>query len=96
MSVEFTLENVMNIIAQTFFGGNGTLAGLCIMMVCFFIIVVIMGRLRTSPTYAVIPMIPLAIIFGSLGIMDPTVAVLIVIITTIITAAHARNLVEGK
>lgn len=93
---EFTLMNIMGVISQTFFGGNGTLCGLCIMMACFFAAVVILSRIHAPPTYSVVPMIPLAIIFGSMGIMDPTVAVLVVIITTVVVAAYMRSTVEGR
>lgn len=93
---DFNITNIMNIISQTLFGGNNTLAGLCMMMACFFVGVVIISKIGAPPTYALVPMIPLAIIFGTMGIMDPTVAVLIVIVTSVVMAAYARHVVEGK
>lgn len=83
-------------IAQVAFGGDLNLAGLAIMVVCFFICVMIMAAVRAPVTYAIVPMIPIAIIFTAMGILNSSMGFLIIIVTALVTALALRNIVTNE
>lgn len=93
--VAITFANIINIIAQTFFDGSTTLAGLAIMLAAFFLMLVILANVKAPPIYSLVPMIVLAIIFAAYGVMDTTVSFLIIILSAIMTAVVARKTVGG-
>lgn len=95
MGVDFTIQNIMSILANTFFQGNMDIAGLSIMLVTFFIMVVILANVKAPPLYAVVPMIPLAVMFTALGIMDATLSFFVIIVTAVVIAVMARSIAEG-
>ena len=92
MAVDFTFNNIVQIIAQEFLGGNTTIAGLCIMLVVSFIMMAILANLRAPVVYSLAPMIILAIAFAGLGIMDTTVSFLVIILCAVVIAAQARRI----
>lgn len=94
--VDFTLEGIIGIIAQTFCGGSMTLAGLLVMLAFFFVCVVILANIRAPVTYALVPMMLLDIVFAAIGIVDSTVSFIIVILCAILMAKQARDLVGGS
>lgn len=92
---DFNLENVMDVITQTVFGGNSLVAGMAFLVVAFLILLAIFSKLNAPPVYTLVPMIPLVIMFGYLGIVDGTVSMLLVIISVVIVAMFARKMVAG-
>lgn len=95
MAVDFSFLNIVDIIAQTLFSGNTTIAGLVIMLVCAFILMAILANIKAPMEYSMAPMLILAIIFGAMGIMDTTVSFVIIIISAIVVASGARRLISG-
>ncbi len=93
--VDFTLQGIIGIIAQTFCGGSMTLAGLLVMLAFFFVAVVILANVRAPITYALVPMMLLDIVFAAIGIVDSTVSFVIVILCAVLVAKQARDLVGG-
>lgn len=94
MAVEFTLDNIIGIMAQTFFSGSVQMAGLAVLLACFFISFVIMAAIKAPVTYSLVPMIILDIIFTAYGILNTTVSFIIIIVCAILIAMQARQIVE--
>ena len=95
MAVDFSIQNVIEIIAQVAFGGDLNVAGLFVMVMVFFIALVIMAMVHAPVTYSLVPMIPLAILFGAMQIIDLTLSFLIIIITAVIVGIEVRKTVLG-
>lgn len=93
MAVDFTITNIISVIAQTVFDGNTTIAGLAIMLLVAFIMIAILANIKAPVQYSLVPIIILAIIFASMGIMDTTVSFIVIIISAVVVATGARNLV---
>ena len=93
--VAITFNSIINIIAQTFFDGSTTIAGLVIMLAAFFIALVVLANVKAPPVYSLVPMMILSIIFTAYGVMDTTVSFLIIILSAVMTAAMARKTVGG-
>lgn len=93
---DFSIQGIMNMIAQVAFGGDLNLAGLAVMVVCFFICVMILASVRAPVTYAVVPMIPIAILFTAMGVLNTSMGFLIIIVTALITAVAVRNIVTNE
>lgn len=94
--VDFTIEGIIGVIAQTFCGGSMTLAGLFVMLAFFFVCVVILANIRAPVAYALVPMMLLDIVFAAIGIVDSTVSFVIVILCAILMAKQTRDLVGGS
>ena len=92
----FSFNTIVGVIGQGFFDGSTSLAGLAIMAVLFFVMVAFLANVRAPVTYALVPMMLLAIMFAALGIVDTTVSFLIIIICAVLVALSARNLVGGR
>lgn len=93
--VAITFTTIINIIAQTFFDGSTTIAGLAIMLAAFFVMLVILANVKAPPIYSLVPMIILSVVFTAYGVMDTTVSFLIIILSAIMTAVVARKTVGG-
>jgi len=93
--VDFSIQNAINIIAQAVCGGDLTVAGLLVMVGVFFISLAIMAAIKAPVTYSLVPLIPLAIMFGTMGVLDVTLSFLIIIITAIVVALEVRKVVTG-
>lgn len=92
MAVDLSLVSIIDIIAQSFFGGSSTLAGLVIMLAVFFVMIVILGNLKAPITYSLVPMMILAIVFTYVGVMDTTVSFMIIIVSVVLIAITTRDL----
>ncbi len=91
--MDLTFENVIVLMADNFFGGSLTLAGLAMMLAAWAICAVLCLNLRAPPVYSVVPMIPLAIFFSAYGVLNETVMILIILVTSVIVAAEFKRVV---
>lgn len=91
--VDFTLESIIGVIAQTFCGGSMTLAGILVMMAAMFVMIVILANVKAPITYALVPMMMLDIVFGVLGIIDTTVSFIIIILCAVMVAKEAHKMI---
>ena len=91
--VDFTLESIIGVIAQTFCGGSMTLAGILVMMAVMFVMIVILANVKAPITYALVPMMMLDIVFGLLGIIDTTVSFVIIILCAVMVAKEAHKMI---
>lgn len=95
MTVDFSIQGIIQIIAQVACGGDMNLAGLLVMVGVFFIALGFMAMAHAPITYSLVPMIPLAILFGAMGIIDVSLSFLIIIITAVVVAMEIRKTVIG-
>lgn len=92
MNLDFA--SVIDYLANSFFGGSTTLAGLALLVAAWAIAVVICINAKAPPTYSIVPMIPLAIFFAAYGILNETIMILIVIISAVMVAAEFKKVVN--
>lgn len=90
--MELTFENIILLISNLF-GGSLTLAGLAMLIVAWMVCAVICLNLKASPAYSVVPMIPLAIFFAAYGVLNETIAVIVVIVSAVLVASEFRRVV---
>ena len=96
MAVEFSFQNVIGMLGQVLFGGSTEIAGLAVMLVVFFIALLIMSRAGAPVEYSMVPMIPLAIFFGYLGIFSTELSFIIIIITAVIVGVKVARMTTGE
>ncbi len=92
---EFSIQNMIGVIAQICTGGNVEIAGLLVMLGCFFVCLIIMSSLKAPVTYSVIPMLLISIFFTAMGILSTTIGFVLIIITAVIVAGIVRHTVIG-
>lgn len=95
MAVDFSIQNVISVIAQVLCGGDMTVAGLLIMIAVFFASLTVLAMVRAPVTYSLVPLIPIAILFAAMNILDVTVSFVIIIITALIVGNEVRKTVNG-
>ena len=91
----FSFDYLIKQIANTFFGGSTSLAGLSMIIVAWLLIIAVLANMGASPVYSVAPMIPIVIIFAAMGIVSTDVTMLLIIICAILSAIAVRNVVKG-
>lgn len=89
--MEITFQNVIDLLATDLFGGSSTLAGLALLIVAWAICAVICINMKASAAYSVVPMIPIAIFFAAYGILNETVMIIIVLVSSVIVAAEFKK-----
>lgn len=82
-----TLEQIQLIVADSFLGGNLSIAGMAI----FFIVMLAVFVLIKDKQSAMILMIPLTLIFSVLGILDTNLTVILIVIAVVSVAMKARK-----
>ena len=92
--MDLTFSGIIDLIANNFFDGSTTLAGLSLLLVCWGICAVICMNMKAPPTYTLVPMIPLAIFFSAYGILNTTVMVIIIVISSVLVAIAAKKAVD--
>lgn len=96
MVVEFSIEGIIDVIAQSFCGGSTVIAGLLVMCGGFFLITVIFAAMKAPIHYALVPMILIDIVFTALGVINTTISFLIIIVCAVLMARQVRDLVAGE
>lgn len=94
--VDFSIQSIMEMIAQLVTGGDVQLAGLLVLMAAVFITMGIMGAMRAPIEYSIVPMFPLAILFGAMGVISTEVSFLLIIFSGILIALQVRKMVAGE
>lgn len=84
-------SDVQVLIADTFFGGNTTIAGL----IMFTVVLVILFALIKNLTATLITSLPITLIFSSMGIISGDMMILIIIITVLGLAMVSRGVMSG-
>lgn len=92
--MDITFDNIIQLLADSVFNGSTTLAGLTLLLAAWAICAVICMNLKASPAYTVVPMIPLAIFFSAYGVLNETIMVILVLISSVIVAAEFKKVVD--
>lgn len=92
--MELTFDSIITWLANSFFGGSTTLAGLGVLVAAWAVAAVICLNFRASPAYSVVPMIPICIFLAGYGILNETVTVMIILVSSVLVAAEFKRVVD--
>ena len=92
--MEFTFQNMIDLIANNIFAGSTTLAGLSLLLAFWAVAAVICLAMRAPPVYTIVPLIPIAIFFTAYGLLNQTIMVVIVLVSSVIVAAEFKRVVD--
>lgn len=92
--MELTFQTVLDWLAQTFFSGSATLAGLAVLIGAWAVAAVICLNFKASPAYSVVPMIPICIFMTGYGVLNETVGVMIILVASVLVAAEFKKVVD--
>lgn len=92
--MEFTFDNLINLISVNIFAGSTTLAGLSLLLIMWAVCAVICLAMKASPVYTVVPLIPLSIFFTAYGVLNETIMLIIVIVSSVVVAAEFKKVVD--
>lgn len=91
----FSIEYLIKQIANTFFGGSTSLAGLAMIVICWLLIIAVLANLGAPIAYSVAPMIPVVIVFAAMGIISTDITMIVIIVCAVFSAMAVRNIVQG-
>ena len=92
--MDFTFDNMIQIFANDVFAGSTTLAGLALMMAIWAVCAIICLAMRAPPVYTVVPLIPISIFFTAYGLLNNTIMIIIVLISSVLVAAEFKKVVD--
>ena len=92
--MDFTFNNVVDLIASTVFGGSQTLAGLAMLIAIWAVCAVICMNMKASPAYSIAPMIPVAIFFSAYRLLNETIMIIIVLVSSVLVAVEFKRVVD--
>lgn len=92
--MEFTFQNMIDLIANNIFAGSTTLAGLAIMLAIWAVCAVICLAMKAPPVYTVVPLIPISIFFSAYGLLNGTIMIIIVLVSSVVVAAEFKKVVD--
>ena len=92
--MELTFNNIIDLLANNMFGGSSTLAGLAVMLAIWAICAVICLAMRAPPVYTIVPLIPISIFFMAYGLINNTIMVIIVLVSSVLVAAEFKKVVD--
>lgn len=92
--MEFTFNNIIDLVANNIFAGSTTLAGLAIMLAIWAICAVICLAMKAPPVYTVVPLIPISIFFTAYGLLNNTIMIVIVLVSSVLVAAEFKKVVN--
>lgn len=92
--MEFTFQNIIDIFANNMFGGSTTLAGLFIMLSIWAVCAIICLAMKAPPVYTVVPLIPISIFFTAYGLLNQTIMIIIVLVSSVLVAAEFKKVVN--
>lgn len=92
--MEFTFSNIIDLVANSVFGGSSTLAGLAILLALWAVGAVICLAMKAPPVYTVVPLIPLSIFFTAYGALNETIMIVIVLVSSVLVAAEFKKVVD--
>jgi len=92
--MDITFDNIINLIANNMFGGSTTLAGLAIMMAIWALCAVLCLSMKAPPIYTIVPLIPISIFFTAYGLLNNTIMIIIVLVSSVIVAAEFKRVVD--
>ena len=92
--MDLTFATILEWLANSFFGGSTTLAGLGVLVAAWAVAAVICLNFRASPAYSVVPMIPICIFMTGFGVLNETVGIMIILVSSVLVAAEFKKVVD--
>ena len=92
--MDFTFQNMIDLVANNIFAGSTTLAGLAIMLAIWAVCAVVCLAMRAPPVYTVVPLIPISIFFTAYGLLNNTIMIIIVLVSSVLVAAEVKKVVD--
>lgn len=92
--MDFTFQNIIDLLANNFFGGSTTLAGLALMLAIWAVFAVICLSMKAPPVYTIVPLIPISIFFTAYGLLNETIMIVIVLVSSVLVAAEFKKVVN--
>ena len=92
--MEFTFQNILDLVANNIFAGSTTLAGLAIMLAIWAVCAIICLAMKAPPVYTVVPLIPISIFFTAYGLLNNTIMIIIVLVSSVLVAAEFKKVVD--
>lgn len=92
--MDFTFQNIIDLVSNNIFAGSTTLAGLAIMLAIWAVCAVICLAMRAPPVYTVVPLIPISIFFTAYGLLNNTIMIIIVLVSSVLVAAEFKKVVN--
>lgn len=92
--MDLTFNNIIDLLANNMFGGSTTLAGLAIMLAIWAVCAIICLAMRAPPVYTVVPLIPISIFFTAYGLLNNTIMIIIVLVSSVLVAAEFKKVVD--
>lgn len=92
--MDLNFATILEWLANSFFGGSTTLAGLGILVAGWAVAAVICLNFKASPAYSVVPMIPICIFLTGYGVLNETVSVMIVLVSSVLVASEFKKVVD--
>lgn len=89
-----TFSNIVDMIAENFFSGSTTLAGLALLLLAWAICAVIVINMKAPVTYTVVPLIPLSIFFSAYGILNETLTIFIILVCAVMVAVQVKQVAD--
>ena len=92
--MDFTFQNIIDLVANNIFAGSTTLAGLAIMLAIWAVCAIICLAMRAPPVYTVVPLIPISIFFAAYGALNQTIMIIIVLVSSVLVAAEFKKVAD--
>ena len=92
--MDFTFQNIIDLFANNFFGGSTTLAGLALMLALWAVFAIICLSMKAPPVYTVVPLIPISIFFTAYGLLNETIMIIIVLVSSVLVASEFKKVVN--
>ena len=86
--MSFVIADIQNALANSMFGGDSSIAGMAIFAVVMATIFVAFKRNVLVP-FAI--MIPIVVVFSTMGIVPSSMAIILTLISVLVIAAKARE-----
>lgn len=92
--MDLNFNSIIDFVSSYFFNGSTTLAGLALLIAAWLVCAIVCLNLKAPPAYSLVPMIPGCIFFSAYGILNETVAVLIIIVCAVMVASQFKKVVD--
>lgn len=92
--MDFTFQNLIDLFANDVFAGSTTLAGLALMLAFWAVCAVLCLAMKAPPVYTVVPLIPISIFFTAYGLLNETIMIIIVLVSSVVVAAEFKKVVD--
>lgn len=92
--MEFTFQNLIDLIANNIFAGSSSLAALALMLAFWAVCAIIILAMKAPPVYSIVLLIPISIFFTAYGALNETIMIIIVLVSAVLVAAEFKKVVD--